>query len=113
MKEPTAFVQYLLSDVFSEIGGLHTKNMFGGTGFYIDGSIFAFTIDDNQIVFKVDKTNEAQYREAGSRQFVYTGHTHKGPVAMPYWTLPEELLEEPRKVAQWALQSAAISANKK
>ena len=106
------FVQYLLKDVFSELDDVGVKHMFGGHGFYLEGRIFAFTGPNDELLFKADDTTSKKYKEMGSTQFVYEGHTSRGPVAMPYWTLPEEIMEDSIAVADWARESASLSTKK-
>ena len=112
MKKLTSYVEYLLNDAFSELDGVTVKNMFGGYGFYLDGRIFGFTIDDDTLVFKADDTTKAKFEERGSKQFIYEGHKNKGPVAMPYWSVPEEVIENRAELADWARQSASLSKKK-
>lgn len=111
-QERQDFIDYLLGDLFRELDGVSTKNMFGGIGLYLDGSIFGFTGPDGELMFKVDDTNREDYENLGGEQFVYTGHKNKGPVAMPYYTVPAEIIEDPERLADWARTSAGISKNK-
>lgn len=106
------FVQYLLNDAFAELEDVTTKHMFGGHAFYLDGRIFAFTGPEDQLLFKANEATSAEYIKRGSKQFVYEGHTSRGPVAMPYWELPQEILEDPQRVAIWARESASLSKKK-
>lgn len=109
----TPYVEYLLSDALSELDGVEVKSMFGGYGFYLDGRIFGFTIDGDTLVFKADDSSKKKFEERGSKQFVYEGHKNKGPVAMPYWSVPEDVIENRSELAAWARESAALSAKKK
>ena len=108
----TPFVEYLLNDAFSELEDVTVKRMFGGYGFYLDGRIFGFTIDDDTLVFKADETTKKKFEDHGSKQFIYEGHKNKGPVAMPYWSVPEEILESKTELAAWARESASLSNRK-
>ena len=85
--------------------------MFGGTSLYLDGKIFGMIAYD-VLYFKVGESNKAQYEDAGSEPFIYDGHKNKKPTAMPYWTVPEDVLNDPATVAEWARQSAALSKKK-
>ena len=46
----------------------------------------------------------ADYAAAGSEQWVYEGG-RRGPVAMPYWRLPETAADDPDEAAIWARRS--------
>ena len=108
----TPFVDYLLNDAFSVLDDVNVKRMFGGYGFYLDGRIFGFTLNDDTLVFKADSTSKSKFEKLGGKQFIYFGHKNKGPVAMPYWSVPEEIIENPTKLAEWARESASLSERK-
>lgn len=107
-----SYVKYLLEDAFSELSYVEAKPMFGGYGFYLDGQIFGFTIDGDQLVLKANKETRAKFEKKGGEQFIYHGHKNKGPVAMPYWTVPQDILEDPKELAVWAKDSASLSKPK-
>lgn len=106
-----AFLSYVLDDVLGHMSGVTTKSMFGGTSLYLDGRIFGMIAYD-VLYFKVGDSNRKQYEEAGSEPFIYDGHKNKKPTAMPYWTVPEEVLHNKEAIAEWAAQSAALSKKK-
>jgi len=108
----TPFVEYLLEDAFRELEDVSVKNMFGGHGFYLDGKIFGFTIDKTTLVFKANQETAKKYKDMGSEQFIYDGHNKRGPVAMPYWSVPEEILEDTERLAEWAREAASLSTKK-
>ena len=108
----TPFVEYLLNDAFSELENVSVKRMFGGYGFYLDGRIFGFTSEDDELILKADEKSKKKFEERGGTQFIYTGHKNKGPVAMPYWSVPEEIVEDSVELAKWVRESAALSPKK-
>ena len=79
----------------------------------MDGKIFGFTLDDDTLVFKADDKLSKKFIDFGSEQFIYKGHKNKGPVAMSYWSVPEEIIENPTELAAWVRESAALSEKKK
>ncbi len=80
--------------------------MFGGYGLYLDGKIFGL-IADEVLYFKTDGSNRPEYEARGSRPFTY--ETAKGRrVAMSYWEVPSEILEDVQLVAEWAKISASL-----
>jgi len=112
VRKLTPFVEYLLEDAFSELEGVDVKGMFGGYGFYLDGRIFGFTLSDDTLVFKADETSKEKFEQRGGKQFVYEGHKNKGPVAMPYWSVPDNIMEDKEELARWARESASLSKKK-
>ena len=113
MKDINDFHTYVLEDLFGSFPDITSKRMFGGYGYYYKDAIFAIVTSESELYFKVDETNQKQFEDLGSQQFVYTGHTTKKPTPMPYWLLPEEIMEEKEKLFTWIKQSAAISKKNK
>jgi len=108
----TPYIEYLLEDAFSGLPPVEVKRMFGGYGYYLDGRIFAFSGSDDGLMFKANEETSKKYIELGSEQFIYDGHKNNGPVKMPYWTVPEEVIEDRQKLAEWARESASLSKKK-
>lgn len=104
------FHRYVIEDVLDEIPNITSKRMFGGYGIYKSGAIFAIILSGSELYFKVDKSNQADYEALDSHQFTYTGHKNKKPTLMPYWTLPEEIMEDKELLALWVEKSVAISS---
>ena len=99
--------------VLGHIEGVTSRKMFGGYGLYLDGAFFAIITAPDELRFKVDASNRAQYEQYGSTPFVYTGHKDKKPVVMQYYLVPEEVQEDRELVEAWARQSAALSITRK
>ena len=70
-------------DLFSGLGGVTTRKMFGGMCLYRDGTVFALQSSSGQLYLKT-KDPVALY---GQR----TEQFH----SMPYWAIPEEVLDDP------------------
>ena len=113
MSAASDFKEYLVGDVLGHIDGITSKAMFGGFGLYLNGVIFAMITDDDAVCFKADAALAAEYKAAGAEQFTYTGHTSKKPTSMPYWRVPETILEDRETVSDWVARSAALSKPKK
>lgn len=101
------FVQYVVEDLLSGVKGVSARAMFGGHGVYRDGVIFGIVVDD-VLYFKVGKTNLKQYEAAGSSPFTYLAKGRK-KVAMSYWEVPANVLDDRTALAEWALQSWRIT----
>ena len=90
-------------DLFATVGPVHVRRMFGGAGVYLDDACFALVVDGT-ILMRGDAVLGADYAAAGSEQWVYDGGK-RGPVAMPYWRLPEAAADDPDEAAAWARRS--------
>lgn len=86
--------------------------MFGGKGIYHEGLIFALEVDGD-ILLKADAMTAPDFEAAGCRQWVYEGHIRKGPVAMPYWTIPDSAIDDPDEMAAWARKAPEASLRSK
>ena len=60
--------------------------------------MFALIAED-ELYFRIDELIKEDYESYESKPFVYTGM--KKPVALPYMTLPEEILENPQELPHW------------
>jgi len=111
MKKTNAFHDYVMDEVLAQISGITSRAMFGGYGIYKDGVVFAIIADD-QLYFKVNETNKANYEHRDSEPFMYTMPNGK-KMAMAYWLLPEEIMEDKRELERWVETSVAISKQTK
>lgn len=93
-------------EVFREFGEIAIRRMFGGMGLYRDGRIFAIVID-GEIFMKADATTEATFREAGSSLFTYDRQGRA--VAMSYWRMPVDALDEPDEAKRWGELALSVS----
>ena len=103
-KEYAQFVQ----DQLSEFGEVEFKNMFGGIGIFKDGLMFA-KIGGDTFRLKVDESNQRQFEDRGMKPF----HSEKKKKGMPYWEVPQDVLENKTELAKWANQSFEIALNSK
>lgn len=90
-----------IRDLFSGLGPVSIRRMFGGKGIYHDGLIVALEVGGD-ILLKADAESAPDFAAAGSVQWVYEGHMRKTPVAMPYWSIPDEALDDPDEMVVWA-----------
>jgi DNA transformation protein len=95
-----------IAEVFETFGPIRTRRMFGGTGIYADGVIFAVEADGT-LYLKADAALAAQLAAEGSAPFTYQG---KGrTVTMSYWQLPDGALDDPDEAARWARSALAVA----
>lgn len=110
---PNEFLSYVL-EAMSHRALVSARKMFGGYGLYRDGLMFALIIED-ELFFKSDAENIAQFERAGSHPFSY--QTKARVVKVAYWSAPAECLESPAEMADWcqigfaaALRAAAVKS---
>jgi len=96
--EMSEFVEYL-KEVFLEFGAVTARKMFGGHGIIFDGVMIGLVADDT-LYLKVDAESVPKFREHGLSQFMYP--KGKKMVGMSYYLAPEEALEDPSEMRQWA-----------
>ena len=93
-------------DLFSGLGPIDIKRMFGGAGVYLDDACFALILSTEEILMRGDETLGPCYEDEGSEQWIYDGKNPKrGPVAMPYWRLPDSAQDDPDEAVEWARRS--------
>lgn len=96
-----------LSDLFAPLDGVMFRKMFGGLGIFKEGLMFALVADD-VLYLKADEATSPAFVAEGSGQFIYAGMP--GRVAtMPYWRIPERLLDDPGEFADWARRAFAVA----
>ncbi|OGZ06072.1 MAG: hypothetical protein A2845_01500 [Candidatus Lloydbacteria bacterium RIFCSPHIGHO2_01_FULL_49_22] len=98
MKRNSEFHDFIVHDLMGHIPGITSCAMFGGYGVYLDGVIFALVLN-GVLYFKVDGVNQSQYEKYGSTPFVYKAKGKK--VTLSYFTLPEEIMENPDLLSIW------------
>ena len=102
-------------DLFSGLGAVHARRMFGGAGLYAGAVMFAL-VDEGRIYLKTDAALQAELAAAGARSWIYTerGGPRAGvPQETSYWSLPESALDEPEEACAWARRALAIAEARK
>lgn len=89
-----------LRDLFASLPAISIRRMFGGQGIYSDRVIVAIVLD-GELYLKCDPETEPAYEDAGCRRWRYT-RPGRNPVAMPYYRIPDEALEDADEMARWA-----------
>ena len=93
-----------ISDLFSGLGPVSIRKLFGGKGIYHEGVIVAIELR-GEIMLKADAMLAPEFENAGCTQWTYTGSKHGKQVAMPYWTVPDGAMDDPDDMAVWARKS--------
>ena len=79
------------------------RSMFGGVGIYSEGIIFALILSDGRLQFKVDETNRSDYEGAGMPRFEN----------MPYYQVPDEVLDDPETLRLWIERAFDVARRSK
>ena len=83
-------------DLFSDLGGLTSRKMFGGMCIYHHGTVFALLSSDGTLYLKA-KNEMAVALAASGDQF------HN----MPYWSVPMSALDDPQEACTLARRTLA------
>jgi len=104
------FPDYVLEQL-TAFGGVAARRMFGGSGLFKSGVMFGL-IADGELYFKVDDTNRPDYEAKKSHAFTYEARGRK--IAPSYRFVPEDVIEEPALLVQWAAKAhaAAVAGRK-
>ncbi len=89
-----------IEEMFEAVGPVTIRRMFGGKGIYARGIIFALELR-GELMLKGDDDSAALLEQAGAKRWRYEGRSGR-LVAMPYWTVPDEALDDPDMMAKWA-----------
>jgi DNA transformation protein len=81
------------------------RSMFGGIGIYSEGMFFALISSQGPLYFRVDDSNRPDFEKAGSEPFQPYSRVKSRAgerVTMPYYLVPEKVLEKPATLRRWA-----------
>ncbi|MEM7439835.1 MAG: TfoX/Sxy family protein [Pseudomonadota bacterium] len=95
--EEIAFIQ----DLFADLGDITTRKMFGGLGLYSAGKIFAIKMGDGTVKLKGIGAMAETFEAEGWKAWRYT-RKDGAASSMPYWDMPEALLDDPEDACAWA-----------
>lgn len=94
----SATFQDLLEELFAPVGGVRFRRMFGGSGVYRDGIMFALVLDD-VLYLKADASTQPRFAAEGCEPFRYEARGRT--VTTSYWRLPERLFDGPEEFGEW------------
>lgn len=97
-----------LREIFEGLGAISIRRMFGGKGIYHQGLIIALVVDD-ELLLKADAQTVSAFIDAGSTQWSYDSRKSGKPVAMPYWSIPDDAFDDPEIMTDWARLAFAAS----
>jgi DNA transformation protein len=107
MVASASFAEFLREQL-APLGHVTMRRMFGKTGVFCDGLMFAM-VTDNMLYFRVDDGNREHFKEAASAPSL---NYHKGgaTIDLSFWRAPERLFDEPDELIAWARMALAAAA---
>jgi DNA transformation protein len=100
-----SFAEFLREQL-APLGRVTMRRMFGATGVFCDGLMFAVVSDDT-LYFRVDEHNRTAFKEAAS--FPPLSYEKKGrTIDLSFWRAPERLFDETDELVMWS--RTALSA---
>ena len=100
-----SFKTFILEQLGRGVPSIRARNMFGGVGIY-GGDFFFALIDDDTLYFKVDESNRPDFEARGMGPFRPYGEDGE---TMGYYRVPEDLLEDPEVLGQWAEKAIGVA----
>lgn len=82
-------------EVFEGLSDLTHRKMFGGICLYSDNTVFALASSDGRLYLKAIGDLAERLQSDGADQF------HN----MPYWSLPEDVLDDPDRACELARET--------
>lgn len=94
-------------ELFEGVGPMTTRKMFGGLGIYAEGRIFAVLMSDGVLKLKGAGTMAEVFERENWERWTYSREGSEKTTEMPYWTLPDDLLDDPEEASDWARRALA------
>jgi len=88
-----------LVDALGSLGDVTSKKMFGGYGIFGDGVMFALVDSAGTPHLRTDDSTTTEFEDAGSAK-----HSR-----MPYWSIPDPVLNNDEQLTTWATKALAIA----
>lgn len=91
-----------VTELFSGLGDLSVRKMFGGVGLYHHDTIFAVLMSDGTLRLKGAGAFMDVLDAEGCARWTYTREGSDTIRSMPYWTMPDAALDDPDEAVAWA-----------
>jgi len=100
------FLQHVVDQLSASLP-VTSRRMFGGARLYAHGLFFGL-IHDDVLYLKVNEATRGRYEAAGQRAFD-PSVVKPGTKPMGYFSVPEEVVEDPEVLGQWAEEALAVA----
>ena len=101
-----SFAEFLREQL-APLGRVTMRRMFGATGVFCDGLMFAVVSEDT-LYFRVDDHNRTAFKEAAS--FPPLSYEKKGrTIDLSFWRAPERLFDETDELIMWSRTALAAA----
>jgi DNA transformation protein len=95
-----------IRELFSVFGPVEVRRLFGGSGIYAGGTMFAL-VHEGVIYLKTDEQNAQAFEREKLLPFTYTRKGERASL-LSYRRMPDRLYDDPDDLATWA--RAALAA---
>lgn len=109
MMKKSEFLDYVI-ELLEPSGTISACRMFGGFAIRKDGLAIALLFE-NEVYFKVDDSNRADYEALDSEPFSYEARGKR--IIISNWKLPIEILEDPEELLIWVEKSYQVALKNK
>jgi DNA transformation protein len=99
------YLDYLLGQL-EGLGGISSRRMFGGFGFY-SGGIFFGLVYEERLYFRTDDSTRPEYEARGSEGFQPRAKVKNKKAS--YYTVPAEVLEDEDELVRWARKAVTAA----
>ena len=97
-----------LTDLFAQMPGVSFRRMFGGTGIFRQGLMFALCTGDGQVALKADGETIPDFADEGMAQWNPPTERKPQPTS-GYWYLPDHLFEDENAFLHWSEKAYAVA----
>lgn len=106
MTASASFAEFLREQL-APLGPLSFRRMFGKTGIFCAGVMFAIVSDDT-LYFRVDDGNREVFAEAAAAPPL--NYAKQGVlIDLAFWRAPDRLLDEPDELVAWTRHALAAA----
>ncbi|MGY2221442.1 TfoX/Sxy family protein [Pseudomonas gingeri] len=112
MSSSRQYLNFVLEQL-EPLGSVASKRMFGCTGIYLNGLMFALIDGDDGVYVKSDADSVGFFEAAQCYPFTYRSRGRE--VALSYWSIPHSALDDRDELLLWARRGveAAVRASQK
>lgn len=105
MAKASAFTVFLV-DQLQWLGPVTSRRMFGGTGLFLEGLMFALIVE-NTLYLKADTATRGDFDALGLPPFSYQRNGRD--IALSYFQAPDEALDDRDLLIDWANRAYAAA----